>query len=457
MQDRSLLDLWLVLYSRRYNIAAVVAFSVITSYIGSITVPPVYEARSTFFIPAELPEITYLAQATPDSLASSFGAPISISDLYAPYLGMLKSVTLAKTVQAQFPSKPLVKLLRADVDFELSDDNIVAIYVRDRAPEQAAAIANAYVDAMRRLLGESLLSAGARQTELLHEELLATQKELGKAVSLLRQLELTHRTIDLDSDLETLTEARAAIRANLDETLVQVSANANKLDSVQQYLDREGANLKGNELALTTPVIDRLRIELVDVSARLAELSTELGPNNIEILALESARADLDLKLANAVKNWLKSTIKPQDAQHEVLRRRLIDVTVEQQRLAAMADAYKQTLMQVNERLGRYPEIKAEISQKQQEVEQLRELVQRLTISYREAQLQFNQVRDGQLVALDSADPPGRPAFPILWLNILVALVVGTIVGVLYAFLLDYIGNTRRVRLKRLLDAIEGN
>jgi len=58
------------------------------------------------------------------------------------------------------------------------------------------------------------------------------------------------------------------------------------------------------------------------------------------------------------------------------------------------------------------------------------------------------------VVPLDRAAPPARPAFPIWWLNALVALFAGALAGIGYAFFLNYIETTRNVRTIRLVRAI---
>jgi uncharacterized protein involved in exopolysaccharide biosynthesis len=61
------------------------------------------------------------------------------------------------------------------------------------------------------------------------------------------------------------------------------------------------------------------------------------------------------------------------------------------------------------------------------------------------------------VVPLDRAQPPGRPAFPIRRLNALVALFAGTLPGIGYAFLLNYVEETGNVRTRRLVQADLGH
>jgi uncharacterized protein involved in exopolysaccharide biosynthesis len=54
-------------------------------------------------------------------------------------------------------------------------------------------------------------------------------------------------------------------------------------------------------------------------------------------------------------------------------------------------------------------------------------------------------------VIVDKAIPPEKPSFPVLWLNLIVAGMVGIIVGVFYAFFMNYIEETRKIRTTKII------
>src|SRR5262245_48558861 len=122
MHEKSLLDYWLILYERRTTIYLVVLTAAIASQVIGELVTPVYEARAALYIPAGLAPVSYVSTGSTSSLAREQGSPLSTEIAYKPYMGMLKSVQLAQLVSKQFPSKNVSKLLRSDVDFEVTED-----------------------------------------------------------------------------------------------------------------------------------------------------------------------------------------------------------------------------------------------------------------------------------------------------------------------------------------------
>jgi uncharacterized protein involved in exopolysaccharide biosynthesis len=160
-------------------------------------------------------------------------------------------------------------------------------------------------------------------------------------------------------------------------------------------------------------------------------------------------------RLREEIKRWIASRVKPGSSHLESLREQLIDVAIEEQQLLAQKQANLESVVALDRKLRAYPAIKARGAVLNSAVDRYRSLQGQLEINLTEAQLQSE--RQMRVVArLDHADPPTRPAFPIWWLNLLVALIAGTLAGVGYAFFLNYLEQTRSVRTLRLVRTILG-
>jgi uncharacterized protein involved in exopolysaccharide biosynthesis len=109
----------------------------------------------------------------------------------------------------------------------------------------------------------------------------------------------------------------------------------------------------------------------------------------------------------------------------------------------------------LSDRLRGFPAIKASGAELNANVERLRKTQAQLQVGLTEAQLQTARQMN-MVVRLDRADPPAKPAFPIWWLNSLIALFSGTVAGIGYAFFLNYVEETRNVRTIRLVREILG-
>jgi succinoglycan biosynthesis transport protein ExoP len=455
MQERSLLDYWLIIYERRVVVYLVIVTSIISAFLIGELVTPIYEARSVLYIPAKLAPVSYVAGGSTATLAREPGSPLAKEADYKPYMGMLKSVQIAQIVNAKYPMKSVTKLLRSDVDFEVTDELVVRIYSRDPDPKLAADVANAYVEALNKILTDSSQAQVYREPDYIKSALSRINEELQKAQSELSLFEEKHHLANLDAELAALSAKKSALQDKADETLVQIAASLGKKTALVQEFKREGQDLESSEVAMTSPLIQNLRTQLTEALTKLSELEVELGSKNLQVMAQRQRKQELEQKLSEEIKRWFSSRVKPESSYLENLRQQLVDVVIEEQRLQAMNQANVQSIVRLNKRVSAYPEIKARAAVLNANLERHRKLQEQLQVNLTEAQLQTDRQMH-LVVQLDRAEPPRRPAFPIWWLNVLVALIAGTLAGVGYAFFLNYLEETRNIRTLRLVRAILG-
>ena len=108
----------------------------------------------------------------------------------------------------------------------------------------------------------------------------------------------------------------------------------------------------------------------------------------------------------------------------------------------------------IEERIIKIPRMKKEQDNLTLEIDRHKKLVEALSTNLAETTAQTK--RSPQVaVVVDSASPPEEPSFPIVSLNVIVALIIGFVAGVFYAFFVEYLEETKDKRLFRLVRAIE--
>jgi uncharacterized protein involved in exopolysaccharide biosynthesis len=337
------------------------------------------------------------------------------------------------------------------MDFELSDELVVNVYSRDHNPKLAAEVANAYVEGLDKILAETSRDQVNSEPAFITSALSRVSEKLQNAERALEDFEKKHHLVNLDAELLALATKKAALQNKVDDTLVQIAATRAK----REEFKREGRDLDASEAAITSPLIEDLRKQLADSLTKLSVLESELGSNNLELVAQRQQTQAVQRRLREEIKRWIASRVKPGSSHLESLREQLIDVAIEEQQLLAQKQANLESVVALDRKLRAYPAIKARGAVLNSAVDRYRSLQGQLEINLTEAQLQSE--RQMRVVArLDHADPPTRPAFPIWWLNLLVALIAGTLAGVGYAFFLNYLEQTRSVRTLRLVRTILG-
>jgi uncharacterized protein involved in exopolysaccharide biosynthesis len=349
----------------------------------------------------------------------------------------------------------VTKLLRSDVDFEVTDELVIRVYSRDPDPKLAADVANAYVEGLNTILTDSTRAQVDREPGYINVALGRISEQMKDAEREMKHFERKNHLTNLDAELTTLSNQKAALQDKADDTVVQIAAIRGKKSALEQEFKREAKDFESSDVALTSPLIESLRGQLADALTKLSELELELGGNNLQLMAQRQRRQDIERQLGAEIKRWFSSRIKPDNTHVETLRQQFIDIVIEEQRLEALGKANVRSLARLKERLDAYPEIKARGAELRANVERLQKMRETLQLNLNEAQLQIDR-KMHLVVQLDSATPPGKPAFPIWWLNMLIALFGGALAGIGYAFLLNYVEETRNIRTGRLIRAILG-
>ncbi|MFZ2198488.1 MAG: Wzz/FepE/Etk N-terminal domain-containing protein, partial [Thermodesulfovibrionales bacterium] len=85
--EKKLLDYWIVLYRRRITIGLVVLGSMLTAFLLSTFLTPVYEARAVFYVPSSSPAVTYISGNSTSGLSRDKLIPLATEDDAKPYIG----------------------------------------------------------------------------------------------------------------------------------------------------------------------------------------------------------------------------------------------------------------------------------------------------------------------------------------------------------------------------------
>ena len=199
------------------------------------------------------------------------------------------------------------------------------------------------------------------------------------------------------------------------------------------------------EIITTSPLVENIEKQLSGLEAEMAGMKAELKEEHPQFVALKNQHQKLRETLGEEIDRVIKSKAKAPDTFYEKLRRDLVMLLVDEVSLSAGIAGYNTVLKNIEKRILKVPSLKSELDMLTIEVERHQKLLESLRISLEEARMQ--EKREMQIaVVVDEARPPTRPSFPILWLNVLVAGMLGLIAGVFYCFFVDYIERISKER-----------
>jgi uncharacterized protein involved in exopolysaccharide biosynthesis len=238
--DINLLDCLTVLvkYSRMV-IYATAAVTILTFLILSLH-PNKYQAVASLLPPQQ--NLTLSAQLldnlggllTPGSRAAGeLGGWASLlggspGDLY---VGMLRGSTVSDYIIKRFNLRDhykiayiegLRKALNSRVRINAAKEGIISIEVTDEDPKKAAAMANAYMEELDKLLQDMALQEVRGRLAFLEKERIQANDSLAGAEEALRTFSEKHGVVQIDTQTRGMLEYVARLRAEIDSKEVQL-------------------------------------------------------------------------------------------------------------------------------------------------------------------------------------------------------------------------------------------
>ncbi len=287
-----------------------------------------------------------------------------------------------------------------------------------RDPKKAAQIANAIADEYLVDQLEAKYEVVARANKWLSERLatLRTQVETTEqAVEAFRQ---KANLIQINGDTVSMRQMQE-VNTQLITARAATSQAEARLRNAEIMVQSSGG-LEGATDVLASPLIQKLREQEAEVRRKEAELSTRYGDRHPTLINARAERHDLQRKIQEEVQKILRSLageVKIAQAKEQQLQRDLNN-------LEAKAGAELKDTVQLR--------------QLQREADANRTLYENFLSRFKQtSEQQDMQLPDTRIIA--RADTPVSPAFPVKWLFMAVGAIVGGMLGVVAAYVLEFL------------------
>ncbi|WP_305046426.1 GumC family protein [Geoalkalibacter sp.] len=220
----NLLELLLVLVKNKFMIIGSMAATFVLAAGVTLLMPNIYTSTARLLPPQQERGGLGAMMAGMGDLAALAGisAGGSSGELF---VGMLQSRTVADAVIDQFDLMTVYdQKYRTEMYGKLNKlvnvslgrrDGIITVSVDDEDPVRAAAIANAYVEELKKLNVRLNLSNAGRERVFLEERLAVVQADLARAEDNLREFQETNKAIKLDTQASAIIEAISRLRGEL--------------------------------------------------------------------------------------------------------------------------------------------------------------------------------------------------------------------------------------------------
>jgi uncharacterized protein involved in exopolysaccharide biosynthesis len=299
-QDLNLLDLLIVLAKHKKRIIGTSFLVAVLAAGVSLVMPNIYVADTRILPPQQAQSSAMAMLGQLGSLSSLAGSSLGIKNPADIYVGMLGSRTigdrlisrfnLEKVYETKFHSDTL-KVLSGVTSIASGKDGLISIQVEDENPKLAAALANAYVEELQKLMLSLAVTDAAQRRVFFEKQLQQAKQNLADAEVALKRVQEKTGLIRLEGQAEAIISTAANIKA-------QIASKEVELGAMRTFA------------TVNNPDYIRIQQELSGLRAQLAKVET--GPNRgngdiavstkqVPEVGLEYVRRVRDVKYSEAI------------------------------------------------------------------------------------------------------------------------------------------------------------
>lgn len=322
----------------------------------------------------------------------------------------------------------LASLLLKNLDVTPSKtSSIIDIGFSGTNPQFSAAIANAFADAYIKTNIQLKVDPSRKAAEYFTEQIANLKADLDLAHKKLSDYQQSKGIISVDERLDVE-------RARLNELSSQlVLAQAQTMEAISRKRNALVENAYESPDIAANPLVQNLRIELTRAESRFADISQKVDKNHPSYLGARAEIENLKAELAKQISNTSGSVATTS----KILQQR-------ESEIRSALEAQRTKVLELNKDRDALAALTRDIENAQRAYDVA---TQRYTQNNMEGQ--SNQ---SEIALLNPATAPIEPSSPKILLNTALAIILGSMLGVGFAFLLELLD--RRVRSAEDLNSI---
>ncbi len=391
------------------------------------------------------------------------GPGAAASDAAQTGLPVLNALVLESGVQSAetyaelFVEEPVLSRVIAQLHLDVSphellkhitvapvtNTSILGVSATWKDAATSAAIANAFgqaiVDRQRDLVSSQANAALADLAQQLPSE----QARMNDAQNRLTAFETTHRIANIDEQTQATITNMAALDAKLQQSQADRQQAQAQLNSEDTQMSSVPATITGTTNISENPVVSNLETQLTQVNVQLEAAEQQYTDRHPQVIAIKQQKAQLESDIAKqqatvvAGKSVVPNPVYQQLAQQATQERSL--VAADNAQIAELRNELHETQPE----LSQLPGQAAALADLQRRAKSAQDVYAALAQKYVDARV-ASETAISDVTITQPALASQAIVRPSLLLNFIISLVLGLVLGVTGALVLDYLDNSIR-------------
>jgi len=325
----------------------------------------------------------------------------------------------------------------------VTNSEVIKIEVEAYSPISAKIIANMVAEVLKRRNLEVRREETSNVREIIEEQLVTFKKQLDDAeIGLKNFKELSQVTV-IDKEAEEIFKRITEAEIVYNQAKTNLDAAQKRYAFIQDKLAQERKDLIPTITKITSPWAQKLKEQLVELEVQYTTLKVQdYSDDHPKMLKLKQ---QIDETKENLKKESLKiaagENIVDPISQIQKFMEESIALEIEIQTYRAQEHALKEVIEDYKRNLNTLPDKELRLVQLMRDKE-VNEKIYLMLLQKREEAKIAEAERIGNIRIIDPAQVPTNPVKPRKKLNLLLGLILGSVMGIGLAFVLEYLDNS---------------
>ncbi len=315
-------------------------------------------------------------------------------------------------------------------------NNIINVRYRHVDPELSRDVANelcrTYIEYHRDVYAQE----NTRFILKLRTQIEKLEKGLAEKEDALREFKEKHRIVALSDRAGLVTSKASEIEMALQETQLGLLESRERLQTLKSKITQQDENIV-QSMTYKNPYQDRI----ADLQLELATLIAEYSPDHYKVQRAENEIASLTKAMETEVSKLAVEKTVVKNPVREELIRNIVNLSLEISVLEAKRTALEQIIDKQNDEIRKLPGIELEYAHLDKDRRSMVETLDLLKRKLEEAKIEKDS-KESDLRVFELANIPGQAVAEKKVSSIFMGLLVGLILGIGLAFLLEYLDQT---------------
>jgi len=358
------------------------------------------------------------------------------------YVELFQEFPVAQKVIADLGLRATPRELLHGVDIKpVTNTSIISLAVTWSDAKTSAAIANDFADVVVARDRELVTDQADTAIAFLNQQMPQSQRIMADAQSNLTTFEAAHHIVDIDAQTKTTIDQLGALDAKLGQTQADSRQASAGLDSVRAQIAGTPATIRGDQTLAVNPVVTQLQTQLAQVRVALSTAMQQYTSEHPTVIALRSQSAQLEREIARYQSTVVSNTNTVPNPLYQALQQQAAQLSTQVASDRGAVAALRDQERRLQPLLASLPAQTVALADLQRQAKSAQDVYSALQEKYNNAAI----ARDTALSSI-TVTQPASPLFvsirPSLLFNLLLGVLLGSVLAVLGAFIIEYLDNT---------------